>query len=118
MFYHQNLALNGLFPGITTHRSVANLGHFEIEVIITPVPYSMGGGGYSYTPTGVGTDKYSIKIRITRKGKVWDYEKIVGVTTAKVFAKVIGKKITTPTISVLSTSMVEQVAPIIKVKIK
>lgn len=108
MFDHRNFSVSGLFPGLVTSRSIANLGTFEIEVIIEPVYPGTGGGGYSYTPAGITKDKYKVKIRITRKGKVWEYEKIVGSTTAKVVAKVIGIKVAEPTVHITSKSMVEQ----------
>lgn len=116
MFDHKNFALNGLFPGLVTTRSVANLGHFEIEVIIEPVAPS-GGGGF-YQPLKPSITKYKVKIRVTRKGKVWEYEQIVGSTTAKVLAKVLKKKVAEPIISVVHKSMVEENEPIIKVTIK
>lgn len=116
MFDHKNFALNGLFPGLVSTRSVANLGHFEIEVIIEPVPSGGGGGGF-YQPQKQVITKYKVKIRITRKGKVWAYEKIVGTTTAKVIAKLLKKKVEIPIVSVSNTSMVEQTEPQIKVTV-
>jgi hypothetical protein len=117
VFDHKNFATQGLYPGLVSTRSIANLGQFEFEVTIEPIPGS-GGGGFSYTPLSVGPTKYKIRIRVTRKGKTWEYEQIVGLTMAKVVAKVINKKIAEPTISVVNTSMVENKDPVIKVNIK
>lgn len=105
MFFHKNFALNGLFPGLVTHRSIANLGQFEIEITIEPV-YTQGGGGG--VPSNVKSDKYKVKIRITRKGKVWKYEQTVGATTANVLAKVIKATVATPTVSVINTIIKEK----------
>ena len=117
MFNHKNFALNGLFPGLVTTRSVANLGSFEIEVIIEPVTPSGGGGGF-YHPLKPSDTKYKVKIRVTRNGKLWEYEKVVGSTIARVVAKVIRKKLAEPSILVTNTSMVENTEPVIKVTIK
>jgi hypothetical protein len=115
MFDHRNFALMGLFPGLVTHRSIANLGHFEIEITIEPQPSGGGGGGF-YRPTGAGTDKYKIRIRVTRKGRVWEFEKIVGSTMAKVLAKVIKKKVAEPSvIATVNNRINESAAPEIKV---
>lgn len=115
-FDHKNYALVGLFPGLVTTTSVANLGTTSISVSITPiVDY---GGGSIYHPAGSRNNKYKVKIIISRNGKTWEYERIVGETTAKVIAKVTGQKVTSPTIKLNSISMVEQSSPIIKVKLK
>ena len=108
MFNHKNFALNGLFPGLVSTRSVANLGHFEIEVIIEPVYPQGGGGGYVPRPLNDRPTKYRIVIRITRNGKTWKYEQIVSTAVAKVTAKLIGKTLVEPTVSVVNTSMVQQ----------
>ena len=121
MFSHKNFALNGLFPGLVTHRSVANLGHFEIEVTIEPIPYtgiSGGGGGGYRQPLGVDRTKYKIRIRITRKGKEWVYEQIVGLTIAKVAARIIKKTVAEPSISIVTKTVSENIEPTIKVTIK
>jgi hypothetical protein len=83
------MALNGLFPGLVTTRSVANLGVFEIEVIIEPT-YPGGGGGYV---PGAKPDKYKVTIRVTMKnGRVWNYSRVVTNTIARVIAKLTGVK--------------------------
>jgi hypothetical protein len=107
VFDHKNFALLGLFPGITSHRSIANLGHFEVEISIQPVYPS--GGGYVYEPIGrTSVDKYKIKIRITRKGKTWEYEKIVGFATASVIAKLVKIEIQEPTFEITTNIKTEE----------
>lgn len=118
MFNHKNAAVEGLYPGMTTHKSIANLGLFDFEITIEPQPPSGFGGGGFYSPLNVGPTKYKVKIKITRKGKTWEYEQIVGLTMAKVLAKVTKIKIAEPTFSIVNTSMVENTEPVIKVKIK
>lgn len=79
MFSHKNLALLGLFPGLVTHRSVANLGHFEIEVIVKPVqPTTTGGGSGWLHPI----KDHEVTVRITRHGKTWETTYV----TSKYFA--------------------------------
>jgi len=113
VFDHKNFALNGLFPGLVTTRSVANLGHFEIEVTIT----STGGGGAIF-PLGNKSNKYKVRIRVTRNGKTWEYESEVGSTMAKVIAKVMKTKIAEPSVSYTGISMAESREPQIKVTTK
>lgn len=115
MFDHKNFALNGLFPGLVTTRSIANLGAFEIEVIITPVQPSFGGGGFG-VPISSSFNKYKVKIRITRNGKTWEYERVVGSTMAKVVASITNIKIAEPTFFV-TTKLNEQIEPSIKVTV-
>lgn len=50
MFFHRNMATHGLFPGIVSTRSIANLGHFEIEVIVTEEGAGGGGGSIAAHP--------------------------------------------------------------------
>lgn len=84
MFDHRNLAVEGLFPGLVTTQSVANLGLFDIEVIIQPIPVGGGGG---YAPT-LKPDKYQVTIRVTMKnGRRWTYTRVVSNTLARVFAR-------------------------------
>ena len=115
-FDHKNYALGGLFPGLVTTMSVANLGALSIGVSITPI-VDFGGGGFEH-PAGSRNNKYKVKFIISRNGKKWEYEQIVGETTAKVIAKVTGQKVTSPTLKLNSISMVEQSSPIVKVKLK
>ena len=116
MFEHKSFATEGLFPGLVTTRSVANLGHFEIEVIIEPVGPT-GGGGYSYIPTKNITDKYRVRIKVTYKCKKWEYESLVGSTMAKVVASITKIKIAEPTFLV-KTKIAENKELEIKVTIK
>jgi len=104
-FDHRNYAVEGLYPGLVTTRSVANLGSFEIEVIIQPEPQG-GGGGYYYEDVVPGKREYRVKIKVTRKGKVWNYEKVVNNFTAKVLAKLLKVKLPEdPKITVHSVSV-------------
>lgn len=84
MFNHKNFATGGLFPGLVSTRSIANLGHFDIEIIIEPV-YPGTGGGFGIAKP----DKYKVTFRVTTKnGKVWNYSKTVSVATARVVARI------------------------------
>ena len=116
MIDHRNFALNGLFPGLVTTRSVANLGAFEVQVIIEPVQ-DLGGGGYSYHPYSPQLDKYKIRIIVTRKNKKWEYETIVGSTTAKIAARILNKKVAEPSIKVV-TNIRDSEQPTVKVTVK
>ena len=115
MFDHKNFALNGLYPGLVTTRSVANLGHFEIEVIITPPLPDHSGGGGGWVP-GARPQKWHIKIKVTRKGKVWEYESDVNKATAKVAAKLLRVKIPEPTFVVEEVK--EVLTPEVKVSLR
>lgn len=140
MFNHKSFATEGLFPGLVTHRSIANLGSFEFEIelilldvegsgkvgnvegsgsvvppIITP---EGGGGGLLWEPARFGTNKYKVRIRITRKDKTWEYETDVSQATAKVLAKMLQTRVEKPTVSISNISMVENVEPKIKVTVK
>jgi len=114
VFDHKNLAVDGLFPGLATHMSIANLGSFGVQVIIEPVSYG-GGGGYVTAPTGFKTDKYRIRIIVTRKGKRWSYERIVSTNTAKVIAKLAKIELNVPSISVGNITVNESAEPVVKV---
>lgn len=114
MFNHKSFATGGLFPGLVTTRSVANLGSFEIEVIIEPVSPGVGGGGY-HQPVKA---KYKIKIRVTRKNKVWDFESEITDVTARVMAKILRVELKKePTVQVTSAK-IKTNDPSVKVKIK
>ncbi len=110
VFDHKNFATQGLFPGLVTTRSVANLGHFEIQVIIEPI-----GAGGGWVPVGPQIDKYRVRIIITRKGKKWEYEQIVGSTMAKVAARILNTKIAEPSITL--GAIKESKEPEIKVNV-
>lgn len=91
VFDHKNFAVDGLYPGLVTTRSIAVLGVFDIEVIIEPIRPSLGGGGY--VPNSK-IDKYKVTIRVSMKsGKVWNYSKVVSNTMARVVAKSLGVKL-------------------------
>lgn len=111
MIDHKNFALNGLFPGLVSHRSVANLGHFEIEIVIEPVVH--GGGGFSAPITT--SNKYKVKIRISRKGKSWNYETVVNPSMARVVARFSGINIQEPKVVVTSvTKTIESIKAVKK----
>jgi hypothetical protein len=102
VFDHRNFALLGLYPGLVSTRSVANLGHFEVEVIIEPV--TGGGGGWApATPI----TKYNVRIIVRTKTKVWDYKTTVNTTMARVIARVIGKKLEEPTVTMTGIKIKE-----------
>ena len=80
MFNHKNFALNGLFPGLVSHRSIANLGHFEVEIIVQPLPadqVKVGGSGW-LSPI----QDHVIIVRIKKDDKVWEAQYV----TSKYFA--------------------------------
>ena len=106
-FDHENFATHGLYPGLVTTRSIANLGHLKVEIIIEPV---VGGrsGPVSSTELSKKKDKYKVTIRITYKSRVYDYTSIVASWTANIFAKMMGvklKKEVDPTIAVNSVTV-------------
>ena len=79
MFYHQSLAVHGLWPEFLSPGSIANLGHFETEVVITPVVRTGGGG---YVPSFKGKpDRYEVRVRV----RIWDkwYEEVAIVSDDK-----------------------------------
>lgn len=85
-----------------TTRSIANLGAYEVEVIIEPVRPLYGGGGFV---PGAPLDKYKIKIRITKDGKSWRYEQTVSNRSARVLARLLRVKMPEePTITVYSAT--------------
>lgn len=114
MFDHKNFATGGFFPGRVTARSIANLGSYEIEVTIEPVqPSRGGGGGADYRP--LKKDKYKIRIRISSKKKVWEYETITNSITARVVAKLSGITLNVAEVQVKSVTVSQEITPIIKV---
>ena len=100
-FSHRNMAVHGLFPGLVTTRSVANLGHFEIEIIVNPVEpvtKTVSGGSGWLTPI---RDR-EIIVRVTRNGETWEAswttskyfaEKIISVTAAMSGFRILTRKI-------------------------
>ena len=89
MFHHRNMAVNGLFPGLTTTRSVSNLGTFETVVIIQPV-VSNGGGGYVPVRRGQRPDRYKVTVRVSYDGKTHEDSVIVDDIEARVQAELHG----------------------------
>lgn len=94
-FDHENFALNGLYPGLVTTRSIANIGHLKVEVIIEPI---VGGrtGPASTTDLSKRKDKYKVTIRVTYKTKIYEYSREVGRWEANIYAKMLGVELMTP----------------------
>ena len=90
MFYHKNLAVDGLFPGIISKRSVSNLGTFETTIIIEPVKPASTGGGYVPVARGEKPDRYRVTIRVVINGKRFEDTYIVDDTKARVMAALHG----------------------------
>lgn len=96
MFEHKNLAVQGLFPGQVTTRSIANLGTYETEVIIEPViPHSSGGGGWGgFVPAPLHRKPthFRVTVRIKYNGKWYEDTQIVDEKQARVIATLKGIK--------------------------
>ena len=88
MFYHKNLAVEGLDPTLFSARSIANLGTYEIEVIIAPV--SNTGGGWLPTPIGSKPDRYKVTVTVKHNGKNYIDEQLVTDFEARVAASLYG----------------------------
>jgi hypothetical protein len=114
VFDPRSFATDGLYPGLFSTLSFAVIGAFDVEVTIVPVTPTGGGGGYS-API---KPKYKIRIKVTRKNRVWNFESEINDRTARVIAKVlkIDKK-KEPEVKVTSAS-VKTNEPSVKVKIK
>jgi hypothetical protein len=112
MFDTRNMATLGLYPGLTTLRSIANMGHFEVEIIIEPEVPSFTGGGAS-GPWTVPQTKYLLKIRVSRKGKTWEYNSKLNQSTAKVLAKFLGREL--PVVNVTDSRLIKTEQPNIEV---
>lgn len=89
MFYHRNMAVNGLSPNEINTRSIANQGTFETVVIIEPVIRS-SGGGYVPVPRGQKPDRYRVTIKVTINGKTHQETQIVDDLNARVTARILG----------------------------
>lgn len=94
-FDHENFALNGLYPGMVTTRSIANIGHLKVEVIIQPIT-DVGRGTADTTRLSKKKDKYLVTIRVTYKTRVYEYSREVGRWEANVYAKMLGVELMTP----------------------
>lgn len=113
MFDHRNFAVHGLYPGLVSIRSIANLGQFDVEIIIEPEVPSLGGGGYSSILNPTKT-KYTLKIRVNRKDKTWEYESKISQTTAKVIAKFLKKEL--PAVELVDVTVTQKEQPAVEVK--
>jgi|JI10StandDraft_1071094.scaffolds.fasta_scaffold21845_3 hypothetical protein len=87
MFLHRNLAVQGLSPGDLSTRSVANLGTFEVEVIITPIQPPSSGGGYVGGYSKPLPRQFRITVRVKFNGKIYEDSQIVDEHRARVIAK-------------------------------
>lgn len=92
-FDHENMAVQGLYPGLVTTSSVANLGHFKIEITVSPLGR---GGPADTTDLSKKKDKYLVTIRVTYKTRVYEYSREVGKWEANVYAKMLGVELMTP----------------------
>lgn len=102
----------GLYPGLVSTYSIAALGQFEIELVPVFPDIPLGGGaGLLLSPKPV---KYLLKIRVSRKGKTWNHESKISVSTAKVIAKFLGREL--PTVAVVDTRVIEQETPEVEVR--
>lgn len=111
-FDHRDMALQGLYPGRTTPFSVAIMGHllFEVEVIIDRA------GGAAPPKFRREEDKYTVTVRVTRKGKVWHFQREVSEVTANVMAKLTGIEIVQPEVDVTSVTVMYRADPEIEVE--
>lgn len=117
MFDHRSLATDGLHPDVFTPMGAALLGTFLVEVSVTPVPYFGGGGGFAIPRK----DKYRVRIRVTRNGKEWNLDQIVGDASARVIARLFKVNTVTkedPVVGVTGVRVVHNHPPKIKVKKK
>lgn len=113
MFDHRNFALNGLYPGLVSTFSVATIGQFQIEVEFIPDISGGGGAGYAGTPSNKHT-KYLLRIKVSRKGKAWNFESKISNTTAKVLAKFIQQEL--PSVVVTDIHLQNKEQPEIEAK--
>jgi len=119
-FDHQNFATHGLYPGLVTTRSVANVGHFKLEVIIELLPDGPPGsaGGAISTRGRPKKDKYKVTIRVMYKTRIWELERELGQNMANVTAKFLGTELPEdPNVSVTVHTVDEKslAGPLIKV---
>jgi hypothetical protein len=80
MFDHKLLATDGLYPGLTSHFSIAVLGTFLFDIIITPP----SGPSLGYSDL-----EYQITVMISYKGKVWKVQRFVSYFTGGSLEKVL-----------------------------
>jgi hypothetical protein len=121
------MALLGLFPGVATTQTIANLGHFEIEIRISggdsgggpifsgypkrrapltgPIPQNNYSGLVPYT--------YNVTITINKDGQYWTTTNTVDQSTAQVTADLIGMTIKPTGVVVKSINSSEVPAAVI-----
>lgn len=108
MFDHRNFALNGLYPGLVSTFSVAVFGQLQIDIELVPeLPAGGGGAGYAGYVSNKHT-KYLLRIKVSRKGKAWDFESKISNTTAKVLAKFIKQELPTVVVTDIQLHTKEQ----------
>ena len=91
-FDHENFATNGLYPGLVTTRSIANLGHLKVEISIR----RKGGPGTARTTDlSRKEDKYIVTIRVTYGTRVYEYSREDGRWEANIYAKLMGVELST-----------------------
>lgn len=91
MFDHKKMATHGLFPGTVTNLGVANMGVYDVEVIITPVVQN-AGGGFSFAPLHRKPTHFRVTVRIKYNGKWYEDTQIVDEKQARVIATLKGIK--------------------------
>ena len=107
-FDHENFALNGLYPGLVTTRSIANVGHLKVEVIIEPVTDIGRAINDTTDLSRRKKDKYKVTIRVTYKDRIYEYSSIVSGWIANIYARLLGvelKKPVDPTITMESVTV-------------
>lgn len=117
-FNHKLMATMGLYPGMVSTRSVANLGHFELEIKLTVHQPGTAGGAVSASGRRK-KDKYTVTMQVSYKQRVWSYETEVSQMMASVIAKMTGQKMPVahdPVVDVTSVREVKPNEPEIKVE--
>jgi hypothetical protein len=92
------------------------LGTFEVEVIITPVSPS-SGGGWAPTPIGQKPDRYRVTVRVKHNGKLYVDSVIVDDTEARVYAKLNGIETFTENEVMISVNGVQVVDTTVELKV-
>lgn len=110
MFDHRSYATEGLFPGLVSTRSIANLGAFIFEVIIELVEPAAGRSPIARPQYE--KDKYKITIRVRHKDRIWSIDSVVSKLTAQIAARLLRTQLVEPNVEV---SVVQPVMPSVQV---